>query len=678
MKERCEGSVRPLLSIVLWLFVVSLAHAAAPPPRLPVEAYGRLPAITYAAISPDGTKVVVAHTTVEGAQAFRVLSTATGALVTGAKIGDQGTEAERSVLRSVGWADDTHPTFLLSATFRTNRILPGDVIAPGVSRLDVWRTGIVDLAADRNYLVTRRKEEDWGLQLAGLIAPIEGDAGNGRLVMYNSPFVGRSMAVYDVRLSNGHTSTRTTGVPDTVAFLLDARGEPIARIDANRQSNRWKLFALDQGRPRLLLAGESETGAPPMLAGRLPDGSFAFVDDPDKRGRQVLYAVSPKDGATRVLLESQQYDVSGPLLDPSSHHVVGAMVQEEFGVQHFLEPDLEQARQRLQAIDPNAVVGLLNWSRDRSKFIAYIERANDAGGYYVFEPANKQLRLIGMRYPELTGSHIGNRESVTFPARDGKRIPGYLTLPAGGVAKGLPMVVLVHGGPSSRDGFEFDWWASFLASRGYVVVQPNYRGSDGYGREWEGAGYRQWGELMQRDVEDATAAVVRMGIADGARICIVGGSYGGYAALVGATLTPDRYRCAVSVAGVADLPMMLGNVARRSGSDSIESDWWRMLIGDRGDDAAHLRAVSPAYQAKNARAPILLIHGENDTVVPIAQSQRMAAALKSAGKPVRLVVLPGEDHWLSDAATRQQMLRELETFLSEQLGTGATAETTTK
>ena len=103
-----------------------------------------------------------------------------------------------------------------------------------------------------------------------------------------------------------------------------------------------------------------------------------------------------------------------------------------------------------------------------------------------------------------------------------------------------------------------------------------------------------------------------------------------------------------------------------------------MLIGDRGDDAAHLRAVSPAYQAKNARAPILLIHGENDTVVPIAQSQRMAAALKSAGKPVRLVVLPGEDHWLSDAATRQQMLRELETFLSEQLGTGATVETTTK
>lgn len=173
---------------------------------------------------------------------------------------------------------------------------------------------------------------------------------------------------------------------------------------------------------------------------------------------------------------------------------------------------------------------------------------------------------------------------------------------------------------------------------------------------------------MQTDVEDAVVALARAGIADPARVCIVGASYGGYAALAGATLTPERYRCAASIAGVADLPMMLANVELRSGRQSIASDWWRMLIGDRREDRAHLEAVSPAYQAANVRAPILLIHGANDTVVPIAQSRRMEAQLRAAGKDVRLVEMRGEDHWLSDAPTRIQMLRELETFLAANLG----------
>jgi dipeptidyl aminopeptidase/acylaminoacyl peptidase len=234
--------------------------------------------------------------------------------------------------------------------------------------------------------------------------------------------------------------------------------------------------------------------------------------------------------------------------------------------------------------------------------------------------------------------------------------------------RNLPLVVLVHGGPTARDDFEFDWWASFLASRGYAVLQPNFRGSSGYGAAWEEAGYREWGRLMQTDVEDGALVLGRNGIADPERICIVGGSYGGFAALAGAALTPERYACAAAIAGVSDLPMMLSNVAIAIGSQSMPSDWWGMLIGDRREDGAALRAVSPAHQAANVRAPVLLIHGANDTVVPIAQSRRMADALRSAGKDVRLVEYPGEDHWLSDATTRIAMLRELETFLAAHLG----------
>ena len=219
---------------------------------------------------------------------------------------------------------------------------------------------------------------------------------------------------------------------------------------------------------------------------------------------------------------------------------------------------------------------------------------------------------------------------------------------------------------------DFDWWASFLASRGYAVLQPNFRGSTGYGANWEHAGRRQWGGLMQTDVEDGVAAIVRAGIADPERVCIVGASYGGYAALAGATLTPDRYKCAASVAGVADLNELLRQREAATGHESMSSDWLRSSIGDRDEDRERLRGVSPANLAERVRIPILLIHGTDDTVVPILQSRRMLDRLHDAGKNVRFVELRGDDHWLSDAETRIQMLRELETFggRGDRAGTG--------
>jgi dipeptidyl aminopeptidase/acylaminoacyl peptidase len=173
---------------------------------------------------------------------------------------------------------------------------------------------------------------------------------------------------------------------------------------------------------------------------------------------------------------------------------------------------------------------------------------------------------------------------------------------------------------------------------------------------------------MQTDVEDGVAALVRSGMVDEKRVCIAGASYGGYSALAGATLTPDRYACAVSVAGVSDVLRMIDETERATGRRSMSSEWWRLSIGDPRADRAHLRAISPANLAANVRAPILLIHGVEDTVVPITQSRTMAERLRNAGKNVRFVELRGDDHWLSSAATRTQMLREIETFLAEHIG----------
>jgi dipeptidyl aminopeptidase/acylaminoacyl peptidase len=255
--------------------------------------------------------------------------------------------------------------------------------------------------------------------------------------------------------------------------------------------------------------------------------------------------------------------------------------------------------------------------------------------------------------------------SIHYAARDGLDIPAYLTLPPGVTdPSGLPLVVLAHGGPASRDVAGFDWWAQALASRGYAVLQANFRGSTGYGRAFLEAGYGEWGRKMQTDLSDGVRWLAAEGIIDPARVCIVGASYGGYAAMAGLTLDSDVYRCGVSVAGVSDLRRMVNweaEQARHKNNQTVRY-WNRFMGAARLNDRA-LDALSPAFLAASVDSPLLLIHGRDDTVVPIEQSRVMAEALRRAGKPVEFVELPGEDHWLSRSATRQQMLAETVRFL---------------
>ncbi|MEJ0022664.1 MAG: alpha/beta fold hydrolase [Alphaproteobacteria bacterium] len=206
-----------------------------------------------------------------------------------------------------------------------------------------------------------------------------------------------------------------------------------------------------------------------------------------------------------------------------------------------------------------------------------------------------------------------------------------------------------------------------MATRGYVVLQPQFRGSAGFGRAWADAGRRQWGGLMQNDLTDGVRDLVRLGAVDPKRVCIVGASYGGYAALAGATLTPELYACAVSVGGIGDLPMMLRWIKARQADQGNPGrlNYWLDHIGPAGDPA--VARASPVNNIIAVRAPILLIHGRDDTVVPYAQSAEMAEALKRAGKSATLTPLVGEDHWLSLSQTRTQTLEAMESFLAMSL-----------
>ena len=227
-------------------------------------------------------------------------------------------------------------------------------------------------------------------------------------------------------------------------------------------------------------------------------------------------------------------------------------------------------------------------------------------------------------------------------------------------------MVLPHGGPEERDYPGFDWWAQAYASRGYAVFQPNFRGSGDYGVELRNAGFGEWGRKMQTDISDGIAELAKRGVVDPKRACIVGGSYGGYAALAGVTVQHGLYRCAVSVAGISDLAGMLVYQHKlAAGPTSAALRYWRAFMGVDNSSDNRLAAISPAALADKADAPILLIHGKDDTVVPIDQSETMESALKRAGKPVELVEMKNEDHWLSREETRIEMLKAAVAFVEK-------------
>ena len=265
-----------------------------------------------------------------------------------------------------------------------------------------------------------------------------------------------------------------------------------------------------------------------------------------------------------------------------------------------------------------------------------------------------------MSYP-IDTSDVGPMRMLQYTASDGMKMEGVLTLPPGAMAKNLPALVLVHGGPAAHDVAGFDWIAQALASRGYAVFQPNFRGSTGYGVAFELAGHGEWGRKMQTDISDGLAEIVRQGIVDPKRVCIMGGSYGGYAALAGVTLQQGIYLCAISISGISDLNDMVRSYNDTSGSDPMLMRNLKAELGSGND----IKAISPIRFADQVRVPVLLIHGQNDTVVKYAQSSQMADALRHTGKTVELIPLPGEDHWLSKSETRMALLRAAINFVEK-------------
>jgi dipeptidyl aminopeptidase/acylaminoacyl peptidase len=322
-----------------------------------------------------------------------------------------------------------------------------------------------------------------------------------------------------------------------------------------------------------------------------------------------------------------------------------------------------EAQKLARAIDaalPGRSNRLLQFTADGSHYLLYSSGNAIPGQFMVGDRASGQLSLLAAQYPEIAPQATSPKQALTLKARDGLVLPAFLTLPKAGPMQALPAVILPHGGPISADTLDFDPLAAFLADRGYAVLQVNFRGSAGLGFEYRNAGLQRWGREMQDDLSDAVRWLVERGTADPKRVCIVGGSYGGYAALMGGASTPGLYRCVVSLAGVSDLPELASWRAKYVNGRAV---FERQVGGD--SDA--LKQTSPRRLAAQFQAPVLLVHGTDDRSVPYAQSVAMDEALAKAGKPHQLVTLEGGDHFLSHAADRLRFYRELESFLAQQL-----------
>lgn len=350
------------------------------------------------------------------------------------------------------------------------------------------------------------------------------------------------------------------------------------------------------------------------------------------------------------------YDIDNVLTDDRTGALLGISYTSDHDRVHWVDPAMAELQEQLDKAVGKRHASIASMSADRNRALIHVGDGSQPGSYYYYDVARGgAMQRVAHVNDAVQGASLSPVSMIKYRARDGLSIEAILTLPKGKAATNLPLILMPHGGPEARDSETYDWWAQFLADRGYAVIQPNYRGSTGYGEALRKAGDNQWGLAMQDDLNDAVDHLAQKGVIDPKRVCIMGASYGGYAALRGAQRDGKRYRCAVSYAGVSDLNGMLSYDSQFLNGNTARAGW--------RESAPDLKAVSPINFPEAFSTPILVMHGKKDLRVPVSQSRRMVSRLKDAGKPVTYIEQPLGDHHFSRQADRLQFLEAIEAFL---------------
>jgi len=642
MKSNRRSFATYLASAAIAAAIIVCAHSAAAGETIPLEAFGRLPTLENVVISPDGTKIAFVRTRSD-ARNLIVASLAKHEILGEARVGD-------TKLRQVEWVDDDNILATISST-------SGPPLGfYGATR--EWYQLV-------NFNVSRLKLNplDFDISPKRTFNVVIGDTAV-RVVSGHSTLFAPGLCVQEstvpCQFSFSYPERRTrlideSSEPDT-DWLMDESGRIAAKFVYHDDKKQWEIKTHKDNRWTLAASGTAAIDTPSML-GFSADGAALIVRFTEN-GDGVWKPLNLKDNTWGAPLEKGAA-FSRVIEERKSGRIIGGIRGVRSNHQYvFFDNELQAHWDAILRAFPDERIELESNSDDYSRVVLKVFGARDGYVYALYDWYAHRATILGRAYEEVTAP--AEMRAISYPAADGLLIPGFLTLPRGAAEKDLPLIVLPHGGPAAADTQGFDWWAQAFAAQGYAVFQPNFRGSIVDSSFLE-AGFGEWGRKMQTDLSDGVRYLAHEGLIDPKRVCIVGASYGGYAALAGVTVQSGVYRCAVSVAGISDL--------RRFRKWSVQNElhisqrYWDRFIGISDKDDPSIAGISPIEHVSSVNVPVLLIHGRDDTVVPFEQSDVMLSALKRAGKSVEMVTMKHEDHWLSRSETRLQMLQASVAFL---------------
>ena len=473
---------------------------------------------------------------------------------------------------------------------------------------------------------------------------------------------------YLLNINNG--KTRVVGRSKTRfgSFIADATGLPTVNFGAN-DDNETEIYFRDNKEEGFELLRKSSFGHGSVIPiGKATGGEDYYVLE-SITGNTMSLSIWRPDNAQPFtpIFRHPQVDVDSVVTGGNTDDIIAVKFHDPLPNYYYLDENLPLVRQhkRLREENPNRDVIIESVTEDMSRAVINITGDVHPSIYYLLDVATGNMEKIFTSRPELQTSNLAAMQPVTIPARDGLSLQGFLTLPPDQKAeKNLPLIVLVHGGPYGlRDLWGYDFEVQLLASRGYAVLQVNYRGSGGWGLEFQAAGIGQWGTKMQDDLTDATRWAIEQGIAAEDRICIYGSSYGGYAALMGAVREPDLYQCAIGYGGVYDLNDLFDRGAIQASNAGVS-----YLSQVLGRDQTELAARSPFNQAKKIRAKVFIAHGGKDTIAPYKQAKNMRKALQNAGNNPEYFIEKREGHGFFGLRPRIRYYNKLLEFLDETIG----------
>ena len=626
-----------------WIWLAS-AGAPVRAAAVPLEVYGRLPSLEDVALSPDGSRIAFVRTT-QDTRLIAVLSLVDNKVLGALRIGEQK-------LRQVAWADNTHLMIVTSATTLPWGLIGQDSEWQLLQLYDVISHKSVGVPDMHALSEVRMMNVVTGRTMVRHIG--------GHTVLYVTGLcVDRQLllALFSFDIDTGTEKLVGKGSSATQGWLVDSGGEVIAEQDYDQRSQEWKLKIHRDGRWQEGISRHDPIDTPRILGfGPTED---TLLMQAVEREDPVWRLLSLKDGTLGAPM-AERRQLSIPIEDLSTRLIGGVRIEDDAHYV-FFEPAIQARWDAVIRAFAGERVGLVSVANSFSRFVVRVDGPKDGYVYELVDLDTHAAISLGDIYNG-AGMPLEVRR-ITYAASDGLQIPAYLTLPRARAARNLPLIVLAHGGPAVRATADFNWWAQALAAQNYAVLEPNYRGSD-LDRRFLAAGFGEWGRKMQTDLSDGVRYLVNDGIVDPARVCIVGASYGGYAALAGVTLDPGVYRCAIAVAGISDLKRWLEWVnARHSHSQNVNQRYWDRFMGVSGPSDPILDTISPIKHLAGVNVPVLLIHGRDDTVVPFEQSKVMFDALRHEKKDVEFVTLQHEDHWLSRSETRLQMLQASVAFL---------------